>query len=543
MKQKGFFSTFPLPEAMTHRVVSYLSVFRLLISMILLYAFFTDLVAVPHTLDKSAIGGTALLSYFAMSVYLALDNRRRATEPYPFALVTLFTDLLFISVLLFIFGRLESGIAVLLIFGSASAAVLLPLRIALLYASLVVIAFIGQAVMGWLVQGESIAELIKAGLYGATALATALLANLLARWLKDYRLTTERQAVQLTRMEQVNELVIRRMRNGVLAVDAEGQIQLMNESAWFLLGSPKADQRTLSQISPQLNTALRDWYDNPKVEIAPITVRGSQARVVPKFVALPGISSIRVLIFLEDNEVISQRAVEMSAHLLANLSGSIAHEIRNPLAAISHAAQLLEESEEIAESDLRLVDIIHSQSGRMNGIVENILQLSRHEKSRPDIFELVPFLEEIAEETKSAIPGIRLTLDIKPELKRTLVLFDRSQLHQAVWKLLENANRHARLDAAIPEVLLSMKHLERTGYCVITVEDNGPGIPETNMKRIFEPFFTTHKQGSGLGLYIARQLCDVNQAELTVDSVINSYSRFHIRLALARSERAKVAGQ
>jgi two-component system sensor histidine kinase PilS (NtrC family) len=179
----------------------------------------------------------------------------------------------------------------------------------------------------------------------------------------------------------------------------------------------------------------------------------------------------------------------------------------------------------------------------MNGIVENILQLSRHEKSRPDIFELVPFLTEIAEETKSSLPGIRLTLDIEPEEKETLVLFDRSQLHQAVWKLLENANRHARLDAAIPQVILSMRHLKRTGYCVISVEDNGPGIPETNMKRIFEPFFTTHKQGSGLGLYIARQLCDVNQGELTVDSVINSYSRFHIRLALARSERAKIIGK
>jgi len=119
------------------------------------------------------------------------------------------------------------------------------------------------------------------------------------------------------------------------------------------------------------------------------------------------------------------------------------------------------------------------------------------------------------------------------------VLFDRSQLHQAVWKLLENANRHARLDAAMPQVVLSMKHLAKTGYCIITVEDNGPGIPEANMKRIFDPFFTTHKQGSGLGLYIARQLCDVNQAELTVDSVLGSYSRFHIRLALARSERKK----
>ena len=152
----------------------------------------------------------------------------------------------------------------------------------------------------------------------------------------------------------------------------------------------------------------------------PITLYGSQAQIIPKFVALPGTSSIRVLIFLEDNEVISQRAVEMSAHMLANLSGSIAHEIRNPLAAINHAAQLLDESEEIAEADLRLVDIIHSQSGRMNGIVENILQLSRHEKSRPDIFELVPFLEEISVETKSSLPGIRLTLEIEPEDKERL---------------------------------------------------------------------------------------------------------------------------
>lgn len=543
MSKTGLYASFPLPEDLSYRVVTYLSVFRLLISLILLYAFFTDLVVLPHSLDRSAIGGTALLSYFFMAVFLAFDNRRRATRPYPFALFTLFTDLLFISVLLFIFGSLQSGIAVLLIFSSASAAVLLPLRIALLYASLVVLAFIGQSLVSWLIEGESVAVMIKAGLYGATTLATTVLVNMLVRWLKDYRLINERQALQLTRMEQVNELVIRRMRSGVLAVNSEGRIQMINESAWFLLGSPKANQRTLSRVSPQLNKALADWNDNPSVEIGPITVYGSQARVVPKFVALPGASSIRVLIFLEDNEVVSQRAVEMSAQLLANLSSSIAHEIRNPLAAINHAAQLLEESEEIAESDLRLVDIIHGQSGRMNGIVENILQISRHEKSRPDIFELIPFLTELSEETKNSLPGIRLTLDIKPDLKKTLVLFDRSQLHQAVWKLLENANRHARLDAAIPQVILSLKHLPRTGYCVISVEDNGPGIPEPNVERIFEPFFTTHKQGSGLGLYIARQLCDVNQAELTVDSVVNSYSRFHIRLALARSERSKVSGK
>jgi len=346
--------------------------------------------------------------------------------------------------------------------------------------------------------------------------------------------------VQLNRLEQVNELVIRRMRSGVLAVDANGRIQLMNTSAWFLLGSPKAGEKILARVSPQLHIALTNWTQNPAIETEPIKLYGSQARVLPKFVSLPGATGIRVLIFLEDNELVSQRSLEMSAHLLSNLSGSIAHEIRNPLGAISHAAQLLEESEDIAEADRRLIDIIHSQASRMNGIVKNILQLSRHEKSRPDVFNLIPFLQELAVETKSSLPGIRLTLHIDPEQKETPVLFDRSQLHQAVWKLLENAMRHAHLDAAMPQVQLTLKHLQGSGYCVITVEDNGPGIPQANMERIFEPFFTTHKEGSGLGLYIARQLCDVNQAELTVDSVLGSCSRFHIRLALARSEKFDV---
>lgn len=543
MSQAALPSNFPLPEALTHRVLSYLSVFRLLISLILLYSTLTDLVFTQLVLDRNTIGGALLLSYFVMAVFLLIDTRLRSTRPYATAVATLFIDVLFLSIFLFIFGHMGSSLAILLIFTSASAAILLPMRLALLIASLVVLAFIGAALVNWLTLGETTTTVIQAGIYGLTTFTGTILVNLLTRWLKDYRLTAERQAVQLTRLEQVNELVIRRMRNGVLAVDSGGRIQLMNESAWFLLGSPKADQKILANVSPQLDKALTNWYDNPSTATASMTLYSSQAQIAPKFVALPGNSSIRVLIFLDDNEVISQRAVEMSANMMANLSGSIAHEIRNPLAAINHAAQLLEESEDIAESDVRLVDIIHSQAGRMNGIVANILQLSRHEKSRPDIFELVPFLKELSVETKSSLPGIRLTLEIKPEEEGTLILFDRSQLHQAVAKLLENANRHARLDAAIPQVVLTLKHLPKTGYCVITVEDNGPGIPEGNLKRIFEPFFTTHKQGSGLGLYIARQLCDVNQAELTVDSAIGSYSRFHIRMALARSERARMSGQ
>jgi len=543
MSQKAELSNHPLPEALTGRVVSYLNVFRMVISIGLLLALFAGLVTTPQLEENSAVAGTILISYSFMAIYLAIQAHRRTARPFFFARISLFTDVFFLSILLSMFGGLESGIAVLLIFASASAAILLPLRMALFFASLVVLVFIGESSVGIFFHGETPVELVQAGLYGATTFTITIVVNLLSHWLKDFRLFAAKQAVQLTGLEQVNELVIRRMKNGVIAVDADGKIQLMNESAWFLLGRPKTDRKVLASVAPQLQKALADWRANPSLEIAPVTLYGSQARILPKFVSLPGETNIRVLIFLEDNELVSQRALEMSAHMLANLSGSIAHEIRNPLGAISHAAQLLEESEDIVDADLRLVDIIHSQSGRMNGIVENILQLSRHEKSRPDIFELTSFLEELAVETKSSLPGIRLTLEIDPGEKGTLVLFDRSQLHQALWKLLENALRHAYLDAAIPLVELSMSRPKGTGYCIITVEDNGPGIPESNMKRIFDPFFTTHKEGSGLGLYIARQLCDVNQAELTVDSVLGSCSRFHIRLALARSVKNRKPGQ
>ena len=539
MNQTADLPNHPLPEELSLRVISYLNVFRLLISLGLLFALYAGFVSTPDDESRAVFAYAALISYSGMSVLLTIQTHRRKGKSFFLAFVTLFTDVFFLSILLAIFGGLESGIAILLIFTSASAAVLLPLRFALMFASLVVLVFIGESLAGLLIWDQTPTKMVQAGLYGTTTFIVTVLVNLLAHRLKDFSLYAQRQADQVVRLEQVNELVIRRMRSGVLAIDANGRIKLMNESAWFLLGSPTAEKKILTRVAPQLSTALKKWQDNPSAEPLAIKLYGTKSQILPKFVSLPDTTSIHVLIFLEDNEVVSQRALEMSAHMLSNLSGSIAHEIRNPLAAITTAAQLLDESEEIAEGDLRLVDIIHNQSGRMNGIVENILQLSRHEKSRPDIFDLVPFLEELSVESKSSLPGIRLTVDIDPNQGKLLVLFDRSQLHQALWKLLENALRHAHLDAAIPLVSLTMKRQIGSGYCLITVEDNGPGIPEGNMTRIFEPFFTTHKQGSGLGLYIARQLCEVNQAELTVDSILGSRSRFHIRLALARSSQMK----
>ena len=534
MSETADFSNYPLPAALTRRVVTYLNVFRLFISVALMVAFFAGMLVRAYFVESNAIAGTVLVSYFVIAVYLAIEARRRTAQHFFLAQISIFTDILFLSVLLFMFGGLDSGLAVLLIFAGASGAILLPLRMSLFLASLVVLTFIGDGVTGVMLRNESSSVLVQAGFYGITTLIIAVLVNLLSFWLRDYRLLTEKQALELSRLEQINELIIRRMRVGVLAVDKDCRIHLMNESAWFQLGGAPGQKRLLADLSPELDGALAEWRSNPAREIQPITLHASQAQVVPKFVALPGSAAIRVLIFLEDNDVVAQRALELSASTLAKLSGSIAHEIRNPLAAVSHAAQLLAESEDIADADARLVNIIHNQSRRMNGIVENILQLSRREKSRPDIFDLTSWLKDVVEEFKGALPAMDIDLETTIRDEEVLVLFDRGQLHQATWKLMENALQHAGRDGLAPRVNIKMEHLHNTGNCMITVEDNGPGIPDEQIEHIFEPFYTTNKHGSGLGLYIARQLCEVNQAELTVDSTPGEGARFYIRLALAR---------
>ena len=534
MSQLQDFAAYPLPASLTKRVVSYLSFFRLFISVVLTFAFFMDALVQAQNVNNPTLAASSLIAYIVLAVYLFVETRYKATNIFYLAQISLFVDILFLALLLFIFGGLESGLGLLLVFVCATAAILLPLRTALFLASLATLAVIGESVLGGLLRSGAAENLVRSGIYGLTNFLAAILAHVLAYWARDYRLIAERQQLTLSRLEQINELIIRRMRNGVLAVDKDGEIRMMNESAWYHLGSPPALERALPDVSPELFDAMNAWKNRTSVDSVAITLQASQAQVVPKFVALPGEREIRTLIFLEDNDVVAQRAIELSANSLAKLSASIAHEIRNPLAAVSHAAQLLGESEQIPESELRLITIIENQSRRMNGIVENILQLSRREKSRPELFELTAWLVQLLEEFKSAMPALNLVPEIQLDEGEVMVMFDRSQLHQAIWKLMENASEHAGRDGISPHVILRLARKDKAGYCVISVEDNGPGIPEDQIGNIFEPFFTTRQQGSGLGLYVARQLCEANQAELTVDSIVDHGTRFHVRLTTVK---------
>jgi two-component system sensor histidine kinase PilS (NtrC family) len=175
----------------------------------------------------------------------------------------------------------------------------------------------------------------------------------------------------------------------------------------------------------------------------------------------------------------------------------------------------------------------------MNGIVENILQLSRREQSQPEVVPLHLFLPEFALEFETSKSDHSLDFAAELDTDEAFVLFDKSQLHQCLWKLMDNAIDHADRESIIPRVRLRLMTNEDSGYGVITIADNGPGIKSAQIDQIFEPFYSTRKEGSGLGLYIARQLCEANQAELTVDSEPGEGAQFHIRMSLAKGTHAE----
>jgi len=523
---------YPLPETLTRRIAAYLGIYRLVIAVLLLAGQFSLFAGVNFNNIQSTLAPAVLLAYLLFASFQLFMAQSRTINAHLLVRNVLLVDVILLGGLCFLLGSLDSGIPILLIFTSAMAGMILPLRLALFIAAVATLSLISQATFASLQGGDLPGSIPTAAVSGATAMLVCLLSHHLAYWARDYRLIAERQEVQISDLQEINETIIRNMATGILAVDAQRRIRIMNEYAWFLLGSPRVRELLLHDLSPRLDRLVEKWMSNPSTDVKPVLLETSQANILPALAFLPGGEKPGALVILNDESVISRRALELSANSLAKLSGSIAHEIRNPLAALTHAAQLLDESPSITLNDMRLTNIILDQSKRMNGIVENILQLSRQEQSRPEPVELNSFLKSLAEEFRSSQSASNLGFELLIEVGKTLVVFDKSQLHQCLWKLLDNTIHHASVKRP-PHAKLKMRKDEKAGYCVITVEDNGPGIPNSRIADIFEPFYTTRKEGSGLGLYVARQLCEANQAELTVDSQPGIGTSFHIRMGLA----------
>ncbi len=446
------------------------------------------------------------------------------------------SDLIIGSLLLYVFGGLSSGVGVLLLITVAMSALLLPGRLALLAAAIATVALLSESLYALWARSGSDRNLAQAALVSAAFFATVAIFYWLARTTRESQELAERQGVDIANLAQINELIIQRMRTGILVVDGKALVQRFNESGWYLLGTPPSGETDLRKLSPELYDRWRYWITTSRHNNVPIQIAQGVPAIVPRFTRLGGDDDAATLCFLEDESMVYRRAEELTLASLGRLSASIAHEVRNPLAAISHSAQLLAESEELLEADRRLIEIIMNHCTRVNGIVENVLQLSRRERSRPECVPLAPWAHGFINDFKQAHPLGQDVLKLYLEHKDARALVDPSQLTQAVWNLVRNALRYGRRPDHPAEVSLRVRQPNPSQGALIDVVDRGPGIAPALHRQLFEPFFTTHADGTGLGLYITKQLLGANQASIEYVPVPGGGSCFRIQLAVPQRD-------
>ena len=339
--------------------------------------------------------------------------------------------------------------------------------------------------------------------------------------------------MDLANVSELNEYIVQHLRESIVVVDANDKIRLINNSAAQLIGAPAdCHGTTIGAASEDLANYVSAWRQNQSegshTELT-MNADDDSARIKAHLAPLGKGQGRRgpILVFLEDASLMNARVQQSKLASLGRLSASIAHEIRNPVGAMSHAGQLLAESEALTDDDLRLTEIIRSHAERVSHIIDNILQLSRRESSRPERFALAPWLLDFAQEFTRTLELQEGELSVSDILEGVEVRMDPSHLRQVLWNLCDNAVKYASETGGIL-VELQTGRTQRTGQPYLEVLDQGHGVDPATADKIFEPFYTDRSGGTGLGLYISRELCELNRATLVYQARESGGSIFRI---------------
>jgi len=507
------------------KAVRLLGFYRLILVCIFLVAFLifptNSLLGQSH----SVLFITVVNVYLLYALFTIVAVRLRKPGFYVQVYMNGIVDVFFVIACTYSSGGLSSGLGVLAIVSVASVSIFARGRIALAFAAGASLSILLIHSYQVLVSKAQPGDFLQTGLLGMGFFIIAYVANALAKQLKESQELAEKRGVDLANMEQLNDYIIQHMGSGMLVVDEKNQIHLANEAAAYLLGVPlKSNFQSLDHVSAELANQLRLWLENTRYEPKAFRVTGSVA-IYPRFTRLGMKVYAGTLILLEDTSILDQQAQHLKMSAMGRLTASIAHEIRNPLGAISHAGQLLEESTNLDKADRRLAQIIREQSVRMNTLIENVMQLSRRDKAMPEQIELNLWLKEFIAEFSRAhdVDAEKIAVHISPiDVKVTM---DPSHLHQIMSNLCQNGLRHGG-EKQMFEVRGGETRESRGPF--LDVIDAGPGIEPETAQQIFEPFFTTASKGTGLGLYIARELAEANQAHLDYVPIPTGGSCFRI---------------
>ena len=516
-------------ESAPRRELYFFGLYRLLEASILaalLFSPLSGLIGEPRASELGTAVGTFYLAFALVMLLLGRDDRRLV----PMALIGVCVDILAAGAATYALPEATAGIAVMLLFNVSAAALLLPMRLGVgvsVAAALVLGIEYLISNLGGSTVSRPFAEMI---MFAFTYLAVGYLSAQTGLRARSSEALADRRGVEVANLFEINELIIRRMRTGVLVVDGDNRIKLANEAATLLLGNADSNDGAglhLPDRAPELARRLHRWRASGKYDDTPMELMPDQAEVQPRFARLLAGSDLS-LVFLDDATVVSRRAESLTLSALGRFSASLAHEIRNPLAAISYAVQLLEESDSIIAGDRRLLQIIHQQCQRTNGIVESVLGLARRERATPEHLELNAFVRRFVAEFRQNMSIETDSLETVIGAREVPALIDSRHLHQIVTALVQNALTYGRLPGEPARVRIRVFQMDQ--HPKIDVLDRGTGVPDAVASRLFQPFYTTSEHGTGLGLYIARELARANQATLDYLAVPGGGGCFRIAM-------------
>jgi two-component system sensor histidine kinase PilS (NtrC family) len=447
-----------------------------------------------------------------LACWLALNPGRLPSRPLAAAQVVL--DLAALFGLIFASGGQSAGFTALLLLPNAGAAVLLGTRIAAMFAAISSLALLG--LVAWRDLNGQLGEgvYVQAALTGAMVLGTTVMVGRLARRLALQERLAWRRGEDLRNQLAITQAVIADLPDGVIVLGTRGEPRAINRSAREMLsgGVPGGGLPGLLPMRAALGVGPARETGTELTEVAEFVIPlagGPERRVRARRLDIPS-GGADLVVVLEDLGRLEARAQQLKLASMGRLSASIAHEIRNPLSAIRHANGLL--GEQLGEPRLmRLATIVEDNCRRIDRIIEDVLSISRRGSATPEAIAAEPFLAQVIAELVAQTGADPRRLDCLVPVGAPPLWFDAGNLRQVLLNLLGNGLRHASEARGAVRVDWSPN---AAGRWSLVVSDDGPGVPSASRLHLFEPFYTTGTRGTGLGLYLARELCTANGATI-----------------------------
>lgn len=519
-----FSKGYSIPALQAWTLLKVFLIYRLILACLfiaLLYNRFNPSIFIANNNDLYIYSSQSYLIFTIISLICIFW---RITSYTTQAQLLIFTDIIFLTLLMHACGGIKSGIGILLGVSIASGGLLIGGLCAMLFAALASLTVLSEQFFSSQTNNFDPASFTYAGMLGATFFTIALLSYILARRSEEALQLANQQQQTIVTLEDINRYIIQNLQSGIIITNQFQVIQMVNEAALRLtnLATPPVH---LNDISGHLSKAFQAWLTDSDQSFALLHIL-NQPEIHGRFMQLSSHYDFFYMIILEDVSLYNQRLQQSKLASLGRLTASIAHEIRNPLGAISHAGQLLAENQSLPAQDRRLTDIIQTHCDRVNHIIEDILQLSKRSDSRRERIEITSWLDNYLKNFLLQHQDNSDAFKLFPTIEPLNAFIDPSHLRQIMDNLCHNALRYGK-----PELgHIILRCLVFQDSPCIEVIDNGPGISHQHLKNLFEPFFTTSPTGTGLGLYISKELAELNQAKLSYHLTDNNRSCFRLSL-------------